>query len=369
MLKTWLEKRSSKKGLLPLLSHKKVCVKSLPWHKTAQWLVKTTAPPLNTLWVLPDSIAAHGWLEQLPLITQYHTALLGGDFPPAQERLWKKRLHQGGIHTVILTSEMAEKWLKNNASESWLTPFNQLTWIDCLPTEKVLLPLTQADNVTHITLLNPPIALPEEAENAFDDVSATVFPAATGTLRRFAFDLLANDALLRKIKAHPQDAPFIIICPSEETLLASQKLLMEKHITVLSLSGSMPWQLFKQHLAQWFSKQYPPILLLEENALPAFLQQLPTYDASTFLAPWHWVWLAPPQNPHGIALCCEALPFMLHVNCHFVKETTPFKSLALTWQWHILQKTTAFSPRIALPQSPPLDQWGTVATLNRLLYF
>jgi hypothetical protein len=369
VLIAWLEKTQSKKGLLFLLSHKNIQHKSLAWQQVEGWLEQTLrASSQPTVWILPDSVPAHAWFERLQKIqtlNPLNMALLGGDFPPAQERIWKQQLHQGNLKVVILTTELAEKWLKKTTATGWLSFFNTLIWVDCLPSQSVLETLINAPLQPKLQFLNPPMALPPAlAEEETPPANVADLPMATGQLHQFTYAVASEDTLLNQLK---QNKKTIIVCQNEHTLLACQKLLAEAGIeTILSLSASMPWVLFKQHLTDWFTHR-STVLLLEETTLPAWLNLLPV-ALNSGTTPWHWVWLAPPQHPSGIAHTCESLPFQFRVDCHFTKATTPFKPLSLAWQWLVLQKKRAFNPRIPLPEFPPLSHWGWMARLNRLLY-
>jgi hypothetical protein len=425
VLTAWLEnKTQSKKGFISLLSHKNIHPKSLAWQQVDAWLAPIIATPQTTVWILPDSVPAHAWLERLRRIETspwFETALLGGDFPPAQDRFWKEQLHQRKIHTLVLTVELAEKWLKNTNTTRWISFFNTLTWVDCLPSQSVLETLSNAPHEPTIQLLNPPIALPPALLEEITPADITGLPPATGLVHRFTYAVSSEDKLLNQLKqwvkpqpsalksppfvkllarlkrweqilgmrnAEPQvytlvhedsstandneDAPdiepckkFIVVCQNEPSLLACQKLLGEAGIeAMLSLSASMPWGLFKPQLEDWFTHG-STLLLLEESTLPAWLHLLPAIFTPK---PLHWVWLAPPKNPNGIAHACQTLPFYLQVDCHFIKTVTPFKHCSLAWQWLLLQKKPTFNPRKQQPEPLPISRWGWVARLNRLLY-
>jgi hypothetical protein len=373
----------SKKDLVSLLSHKNVQLQSLAWHKITDWLQKELPLLQPTVWILPDSVPAHAWLARLKqsqhlLPTDF--ALLGGDFPPAQERRWKQQLHQGTLNTVVLTVEMAEKWLGKSTISNWVTVFKTLTWVDCLPSVAVLKTLMEAPHQPQLRLLNPPLAIDVAVQEA---TGATTTPSsivpslvpplpATGRVHTFPYAVLSEDALLHQIKSHFQPevkglspSPFIIVCKNEAALLACQKLLGDNDIEPLALSASMPWVLFQYHLQAWFLNPHP-ILLIEESSLSAWHGLLSQKTA--LLTPLQWIWLHLPPTETTMSHLCEGLPVALQVDCHFVKEKAPFQQLPLVWQWVLLHKKTAFNPQQPLPQAPPLSEWSIWAKLNRLLY-
>jgi hypothetical protein len=374
------KKTPSKKGLLSLLSHKNIAVKSLPWHSVDAWL---TADPLftitrPTLWILKDSVPAHAWLERLKQRSSFNQqpiVLLGGDFPPAQERQWKQQLHQGQVHTLVLTLELAEKWLSNPVNTSISNLFETAIWVDCLPAEKTLKALLAQETPPQLTFLNPPIAMPNATvEKPTEPEQSLPTASASGNVHRFAYEVLAEDALLRQIRIQfkePNQAtgtsPFLVICPSEQAMLQYQKLLAEKGIDplALSLSASMPWVLFQHQLLAWVTNPQP-ILLLEESTLSAFFYLLPKNIPT--IAPWQWVWLTIPPTETTISHICQSLPFPLQIDCHFIQAQNTAKTLPLAWQWLLLQKNKAFNPLQPLPQPKPLSQWKIWEKLNRLLY-
>ena len=372
------KKTPSKKGLLSLLSHKNIAVKSLPWHTVDAWLATDPLLISSTLWVLPDTVPAHAWLERLKQRANFNhqpIVLLGGDFPPAQERQWKQQLHQGQVYTLVLTLELAEKGLSNPVNTTISNLFETAIWVDCLPAEKTLKALLAQENSPQLTLLNPPIAMPNATT---EKLIAPALPlptaSASGNVHRFAYEVLAEDALLRQIRIQFKEpkqttgtSPFLVICQNEQTMLQYQKLLAEKGIDplALSLSASMPWVLFQHQLLAWVTNPQP-ILLLEESTLPALLFLLPKpIETQT---PWQWVWLTIPQTETTISHICQGLPLPLQVDCYFIQAQNTAKTLPLAWQWLLLQKNKAFNPLQPLPQPKPLSQWGLVNKLNRLLY-
>ena len=379
MLTALQEKKTpSKKGMLSLLSHKNIAVKSLSWHTVDAWLA---ADPFfmnrrPTQWILKDSVPAHAWLERLKQQSNFNQqpiVLLGGDFPPAQERQWKQQLPQGQVHTLVLTLELAEKWFSNPVNTSISKLFETAIWVDCLPAEKTLKALLAEQNPPQLTFLNPPIAIPvTTVEKPLEPEPPIPTALASGKVHRFAYEVLAEDALLRQIKTpvkEPNQAtatsPFLVICQNEQTMLLYQKLLDEKGIEPLGLSASMPWVLFQHHLLAWFANPQP-VLLLEESTLSALLFLLPQGIETQI--PWQWVWLTIPPTETTISHICQSLPLPLQIDCYFIQAQNTAKTLPLAWQWLLLQKNKAFNPLQPLLQPKPLSQWKIWEKLNRLLY-
>lgn len=377
MLTALQEKKTpSKKGLLSLLSHKNIAVKSLPWHTVDAWLATDPLLISSTLWVLPDTVPAHAWLERLKQRANFNhqpIVLLGGDFPPAQERQWKQQLHHGQVHTLVLTLELAEKWLSTPVNTAISNLFETAIWVDCLPTEKTLKALLAQETPPQLTFLNPPIAIPVTiVEKPTEPEPPIPTASVSGKVHRFACEVLAEDALLRQIKhrfKEPNQAtgpsPFLVICQNEQTMLQYQKLLAEKGIDPLALSASMPWVLFQHQLLAWVTNPQP-VLLLEESTLSAFLYLLP--KSIPTIAPWQWVWLTIPPTETTISHICQRLPFPLQIDCYFIQAQNIAKTLPLAWQWLLLQKQKTFNPHQPIPQAPPLSQWKIWEKLNRLLY-
>ncbi len=386
MLTALREKLQPERGIIALVSHKNLQVKSVRWDSISAWLQAEGTLEKLTLWILPHSVPAHAWLEQVTPVAKRQNnqaiALLGGDFPPAQERRWKQRLQQEQVHTLILTRELAEKWFSKLTLPSWLAPFDYITWVGCYPTETSLHTLLTASHNPQLIWLNVPLALPSSVEVAVPALPTTEDPLprpvlATGKAHIFAYNVLSEDALFNQAEAHCNAlkqttinvSPLVVIFKTEAAMLGYQQLLGDKDCPLIALSASMPWVLFQHHLQGWFANPQA-ILLLEESTVPAFLDVLNHNRLSIQMpATWHWVWMCVPVNPQTVSNLFAGFPCPVQVDCHFIKEKRVFASLSLAWQWHLLNKQPSFNPHAPIAPAPPFSQWSLWQKLNRLLYF
>lgn len=382
-----------------ILSHKNVSVKTLPWVALPNWLNSQEVQAFGCcLWVVADSVMAHALHQQLCHTTSVEQAttiaLLGGDFPPAQERRWKQQYREGTLTTLIVTPNIVKRYLKIEQRSVTSTVFKTVIWVDCLPSNAILqhwqsLPPADVQTISSpmFLLLNPPDAAVLPFASPVEWTEPALPVTTTAQLRVFKYPWQATEGVVKTVQGTTYKDMTIIVCPTTTILRAMQAILAVKPCTVLSLPAGMPWVLFNTLLQTYFEAmtdtntdtnkatddiQPPCILLLEASLLPAWrLWYQQTVMASHRNVPvLRLIWFSLPASPIQIGLVCEGLSAAaLTVSVQYVKGQPRLMGLPTIWRWIVATNTmnVCISP-LAQPVVPPWQQWGIRLLLNCLLY-
>jgi hypothetical protein len=373
-----------------ILSHKNISVKTLPWVALPTWLASLQVRAFTPcLWIVPEAVTAHALHQQLchanPHASVKTIALLGGDFPPAQERRWKQQYREGTLTVLIVIADIADRYLKTAQRSADCTVFKTVVWVNCLPSNKIMhhwqaVPPAEGTIVSgpRFLLLNPPDARVLQFASPEECIHCALPVATTAQLQVFNYPWQATEALVTAVQNQPCTTT-IVICPNTVTLRTTQAALATQACTVLSLPAGMPWVLFNtllqtqlEELTNKDETQQPCVLLLEQSLLPAwrlFYQQAVMALQGKQPA-LHLIWVSLPASPIQMGLVCEGLPTaLLTASAQYIKGQPRLMGLPAIWRWVLATKQVVFAIHwFAQPVIPPWQQWGIRLLLNCLLY-
>lgn len=375
-----------------ILSHKNISVKTLPWVALPNWLASPQVQALGCcLWVVSDSTTAHALHQQLchattSVVDSNTIALLGGDFPPAQERRWKQQHRANRLTALVVTQQVATRYLKIGQISDWYCAVDTVIWMDCLPPAVLrhhwqhTQPMAEGTTTQPaFWLLNPPdAALLRGATPILEEATSTLPVEATAQLHRFQYGWQATEALINQLKSSAGCTSItVIVCPTTASLRRMQVALATQPCQLLSLPAGTPWVLFNTLLETHYqciasqqtdTLEQPTIVLLEEALLPAWRLFHRQYEA---LLPVQLLWSSLPVDPVQIGLVCEGFPKQQpsQIGIHIVREQVTLWQLPVVWRWILVNKLYQLPIHWCIqPVIPPWYQWGIRLFLNCLLY-